>query len=43
MSKKKKEAGNYFGSHAIRKKDGTIDEKAEHRAILREFKRLGLK
>jgi len=39
----KKKADNSLDSHAIRRKDGSLDEKAEHRAILRELKRLGLR
>lgn len=37
------QADDSLGSHAIRRKDGSLDEKAEHRAILKELKRLGLK
>jgi hypothetical protein len=38
-----KKAGDSLDSHAIKCKDGSIDEKAEHRAILKELKRLGLR
>ena len=38
-----KKAVDSLDSHAIRRKDGSLDEKAEHRAILKELKRLGLK
>jgi len=38
-----KKADDSLGSHAVRKKDGSIDEKAEYRAILKELKRLGLR
>lgn len=40
---KKKEAADSLDSHAIKRKDGSIDTKAEHRAILKELKRLGLR
>jgi len=39
----KKKANDSLDSHAIKHKDGSIDEKAEHRAILKELKRLGLR
>lgn len=39
----KKKADNSLDSHAIHKKDGSIDEKVEHEAILKELKRLGLR
>jgi len=38
-----KEADDSLDSHAIRRKDNSINEKAEHRAILKELKRLGLR
>ena len=38
-----KEADDSLDSHVIRRKDGSLDEKAEHRAILKELKRLGLR
>lgn len=38
-----KKASDSLDSHAIRRKDGPLDEKAEHRAILKELKRLGLR
>ena len=38
-----KKAGDSLDSHAIKRRDGSLDEKAEHRAILKELKRLGLR
>jgi len=38
-----KKADDSLDSHAIKRKDGSLDEKAEHRAILKELKRLGLR
>ncbi len=38
-----KKAADSLSSHAIKQKDGSIDEKAEHRAIMKELKRLGLR
>lgn len=38
-----KKADDSLNSHAIKRKDGSLDEKAEHRAILKELKRLGLR
>lgn len=40
---KHKKASDSLDSHAIRRKDGSLDEKAEYRAILKELKRLGLR
>jgi len=40
--KRQSEVGT-FGSKPIKKKDGTINVKAEKHAILREMKRLGLR
>ncbi len=39
----KKKAADSLSSHAIRSKDGSINEKAERKAILQELKRLGLR
>ena len=39
----KKEAGDSLDSHAIKRKNGSLDEKEEHKAILKELKRLGLR
>jgi len=38
-----KKADDSLDSHPIKRKNGSIDEKAEHRAILKELKRLGLR
>lgn len=40
---KKSKASDSLDSHAIKCDDGSIDEKAELRAIRRELKRLGLR
>lgn len=40
---KSKKADDSLDAHAIKRKDGSIDEKAEHRAIVKELKRLGLR
>ena len=36
-----KKAGDSLDSHAIRKKDGSIDDKAERKAIRKDLIRLG--
>ena len=38
-----KKADSPLDSHAIKRKDGSLDEKAEHKAILKELQRLGLR
>ena len=38
-----KKADDSLDSHPIKRKDGSLDVKAEHRAILKELKRLGLR
>jgi len=40
---RKKKAVDSLDGHAIRKKDGSIDVDKEHKAILKELKRLGLR
>jgi len=38
-----KKADDSLDSHILRHKDGSLNEKAEHAAILKELKRLGLR
>lgn len=38
-----KKADDSLDSHAIKRKDGSLDEKAELAAIRKELKRLGLR
>lgn len=40
---KKSKAADPLSAHAIKRIDGSIDEKAELRAIQKELKRLGLR
>ena len=38
-----KKADDSLDSHPLKRKDGSLDTKAEHKAILKELKRLGLR